>query len=395
MASLRVLYSFPHSLGDPGIGTTAINQVRGLAAAGHRVTVYATSLSQALPADVQLTTTMSIARLRIPHRAIGIDRAYRYHDWVVARLIESRPQKFDVLHAWPRGCLTSFSAALRNGLPSFRESPNPHTAAAFADTKRAAAQVGIAVAADNSHHDHPGRLATEIAEYAAADFILAPSEYVVDSYLERGIAPERLIRHRYGFDPVAFPVPDPPAPSRPFTAVFLGSGEPRKGLHTALEAWCAAGLGDSGCFLIAGRIEPEYRRVLAPLLERSGATELGFQRDTGAVLRRSDVLVLPSVSEGSALVTYEALASGAVPLVSQAAGSPVIDGVDGLLHPVDDVAALAAHLTRMATDPGLRASLRAAGLRRRDELSWESAGRVLAEAYEIGIRRHSERSATH
>src|SRR5215218_282401 len=87
---LRVLYSFPHPLGDPGIGTTAINQIRGLAEAGHDVTVYATSLARPLPSSVKVECTMTIAGRRVPHRAVGLDRAYRHHDRVVSRVIRNR-----------------------------------------------------------------------------------------------------------------------------------------------------------------------------------------------------------------------------------------------------------------------------------------------------------------
>jgi glycosyltransferase involved in cell wall biosynthesis len=384
---LRVLYSFPHPLGDPGIGTTAINQVRGLSEAGHHVTVYTTSVSAPLPSGVEVVTTMTVAGQRVPHRAIGVERAYRYHDRRVARVIASRSSTFDVVHAWPRGCLATFHAARRHQLVSFRESPNPHTAVAFADATRAAASVGLEVPAGHSHRDDPERLAIEVAEYDAADFVLTPSDYVVASFLERGVGSERLVHHRYGFDPAAFPPPTEREPGRPFTALFLGSGEPRKGLHLALRAWLDAQLGPDAVFLIAGSIEQDYRDVLAPLLAGAAAVELGFQRDTGALLRRSDVLLLPSFSEGSALVTYEAMASGAVPLVSTAAGAPIIDGVDGLLHPVGDVELLAGQLAQLADQPDVLAALRDGALQRRNQLSWTAAGEVLAAGYRTGLQR--------
>jgi glycosyltransferase involved in cell wall biosynthesis len=76
-----------------------------------------------------------------------------------------------------------------------------------------------------------------------------------------------------------------------------------------------------------------------------------------------------------------------VPLVSTAAGAPVRDGVDGLLHDVGDVDTLAGQLKELAADPARLAALRAAGLAGRDELTWARAGRRLADAYaEAGHR---------
>ena len=46
---LRVLYSFPDTLGAPGIGTTAWNQVQSLVGLGHEVRVCATAVAREVP----------------------------------------------------------------------------------------------------------------------------------------------------------------------------------------------------------------------------------------------------------------------------------------------------------------------------------------------------------
>lgn len=99
-----------------------------------------------------------------------------------------------------------------------------------------------------------------------------------------------------------------------------------------------------------------------------GVVELGFVADVGAVLRQAHVLVLPSVEEGSALVTYEAQASGAVLLVSDA-GAICRHGEEGLVHRTGDVRALTGHLRAVDGDRALLARLRARTLARRDQLS--------------------------
>lgn len=385
---LRVLYSFPHPLGNPGIGTTAINQVRGLSRAGQSVTVVTTSLSAPLPSDVELHETMAWRNRRLPHRAVGVARAYRYHDRVVARFVRRHAQDFDVVHAWPRACQHTFASSRTHGIVGFRESPSPHTGSSFEAAERAAASVGLTMPDGHSHRSDPQRLRDEEAEYAAADFILAPSEFVVDSYTGRGEYEDKLVRHRYGFDPDEFPPPPPRDQRRPFTAVFVGEGAPHKGLHFALEAWQRAAIGPDCRLLLVGRVDASYRAVLEPYLGPSaGVVELGFQADVGSQLRHCDALLLASVSEGSALVTYEAMASGVVPLVSDATGSPVRDGLDGLIHRVGDVDALTAHIERLHDEPDTLARMRAAGIDRRDELSWDRAGRHLADAYATGLVR--------
>ena len=382
---LRVWYSFPHTLGSPGIGTTALNQVRGLVEAGVDLRVFCTFNSAEPPVGVAFTETLRIAGRRVPHRALGVARAYRWHDREVARALRRTPTPPDVVHAWPGGCLLTFAAARRAGVVSLREAPSPHTAAAFERASRAAADLGLEVPRGHSHRDDPQRLATENAEFDASDFVLAPSDYVVRTFVERGHAPHRLLRHRYGFDPAAFPAPPAREPERPFTVAFVGRGEPNKGLHDALRAFVDAGLSGVGRFLVCGRIQPDYRTVIADLLDKAGAEELGFVTDIGAVLRGVDVLVLPTVTEGSALVVFEAMASGAVPVISDAAGAPVDHGADGLIHRAGDVAALTGDLAALAADPARLAAMRARALARRDELTWRSAGGDLRSAYRTAL----------
>ena len=49
--ALRILYSFPDTIGAPGIGTTAWNQAAGLSGLGHEVHVHATAVAREVPAS--------------------------------------------------------------------------------------------------------------------------------------------------------------------------------------------------------------------------------------------------------------------------------------------------------------------------------------------------------
>ena len=89
-APLRVLYSFPDTIGAAGIGTTAWNQATGLAGLGHEVHVYATAAARDVPGAAEVVTTLTVAGRRIPHRAVGRERAYRRHDGLVARALRDR-----------------------------------------------------------------------------------------------------------------------------------------------------------------------------------------------------------------------------------------------------------------------------------------------------------------
>jgi D-inositol-3-phosphate glycosyltransferase len=383
LSEVRALYSFPHVLGRPGIGTTALHQVLGLESQGIQVTVMCTSLQAELPEAIDVVTTLVLLGRRIPHRLVmGVQNAYRYHDWRVAQHLRTHAGDYDLVHAWPAGFLQTAKAARRHRVPVLREAPSPHTATALADASRASADTGVALPRNHSHYPDAALVRREEAEYAAATAVLAPSPYARQTFLDRGFGEERVLEHRYGCDLDRFWPEAAPMPSRPLTVLFVGRGEPNKGLHIALRAWQEAKLADpAACFLIAGKVLPTYAERLGPLLSDPTVRQLGFVRDVPALMRSADVLVLPSYTEGSALVVYEALASGCIPLVSEATGAPVEHDVDGLRHQVGDHAALAEQLRYLATHPAELARLRSAGLAARASYGWAPAAERLADIY--------------
>ena len=96
---------------------------------------------------------------------------------------------------------------------------------------------------------------------------------------------------------------------------------------------------------------------------------LGYTRDMGSWYAAFDAFLLTSANEGAPVVAIEALAAG-VPVVATEAGGTgtvVDDGETGLLAPVGDVDALAAHLQRLRDDDALRARMGAEGARRMRE----------------------------
>ncbi|MDQ7028789.1 MAG: glycosyltransferase family 4 protein, partial [Ardenticatenia bacterium] len=94
---------------------------------------------------------------------------------------------------------------------------------------------------------------------------------------------------------------------------------------------------------------------------------------------QADVFVFPSLQEGSALVTYEALACGLPVVTTPNAGSVVRDGIEGFLVPIRDVEALAARLEHLRADEGLHLEMGQAARRRAKAFTWEHYGDRLAD----------------
>ena len=377
---MRILYSFPHAIGAPGIGTTAINQVIGLIERGHDVTVIAASLHRNAP-DLATTVlkTMVFGGARVPHRVLGMDRTMAYHDFRTATHLRRNPSKYDIVHCWPGATLMTAKAASELCLPVGREVPNTHTANAYEVVAKLCADLDIQLPQGHSHRANLQRLAKDEAEYDAATFLLVPSDHVADTFIQRGYSSNKLFRHQYGYDPIKFRPPTLPRAGT-FRAAFVGSVEPRKGLHIALEAWKTAAVADAQ-LSIFGSIVPGYERVLEKYRGLPNVSFIGFTNDIPGALQASDALLLPSFEEGSALVTYEAQGCGTIPLVSDAAGAHCIDGETGLIHKSGDVQALIGHLRALASSPELRQSMQATIEAQRSDLTWSAAAARLENCY--------------
>ncbi len=381
---LSVVYSFPHAIGAPGIGWTAWNQVTELVAAGHDVHLVAASVARPIAGLASQRRVLELRGVRVPHRALGRDRALALHDRVAASVV--RRVRPDVVHTWPLAAHASLLAASEVGAAGLREAPNTHTGHAYEIVAEECARLGVRLPSSASHASNSRHLAREEREWAAAAAVLAPSDAVRESFVRRGHDPARVLRHRYGARVDAIPAVTRPEGRAP-TVLFLGRIEPRKGLHHALRAWAGSRLRDTGRFVIVGEAIPAYARVLAPLLDQPGVELRGFTSDPGAALASADALVLPTVEEGSALVTYEAQAAGCVPLVSTAAGAYLDDGVHGLLHEPGDVDALRTQFDLLAEHPERFAAMSAAGVARRAELGWDAAGAMLVAVYRTALAR--------
>ena len=387
MGNLRVLLSFSERIGTNGTGTTAWHQAVGLARRGAEVHVACGSVERDMPGVRVFAEAMRFAGRRVPYRALGFERSVAYYDWRIAQMLLRAGERFDVVHAWPGGCERTLAAARARGIPAFLERPNAHTAFAFEVVATECERLRMRLDPSSPHAFKPVKLSREEREFATADALLCPSDFVAATHAERGEPAARLLRHRYGYDPAQFSAPAEPGERSQPTIAFLGRLEPRKGVHYALEAWRRAGVGDRARLVLCGRMEPGYDLVLAPLLDQPGVERRDHVEDPAGLLRETDALILPSLEEGSALVTYEARACGATLLVSDRTGACARHGHDALVHAAGDVEALARHLRRLVDEPELLDALRRASLAGAAELTWDAAADALLSAYAEGMDR--------
>jgi glycosyltransferase involved in cell wall biosynthesis len=219
----------------------------------------------------------------------------------------------------------------------------------------------------------------ERAEWTLADVILCGSEFVRAAVGEYGGPLERCRVVPYGVDfevgmgkmqnlPPSSPAPlpkgagstSPPqanlqqsgegrheSPTEPLRVLTVGTVSLRKGVPYVLEA--ARRLQGKAVFRMVGP------SLLSPFGEQQLQQAVGI---TGPVPRSmvaehyawADVFLLPSVCEGSATATYEAIASGLPVICTPNAGSVIEDGRQGFVVPLRDEAAIVDRLLQLNDD---------------------------------------------
>jgi glycosyltransferase involved in cell wall biosynthesis len=310
------------------------------------------------------------------------------HDRIVARRLERMAGEIDVVHCWPLGSLETLKTAKRLGIPSVLERPNAHTRFCYETVAAECERIGVQM----PHHDYEpdGKvLAREEEEFDLAFRLLCPSEFTARSFLDRGFAAERLLRHTYGFDDTTFVPSAEPRKDRKFTALFVGVDAVRKGLHLGLEAWLSSPASADGTLLVAGELSPEYKKRFAEQLAHPSVQLLGHRKDVPALMRNSDVLLMPSLEEGFGLVCVEAIGSGCVPLVSNACTDECRHLHNSLVHAVGDVETLRRHITMLYQDRDLLINLRQNCIAERHNYTWGAAGRKLLRVYQVAIDQYA------
>jgi glycosyltransferase involved in cell wall biosynthesis len=220
--------------------------------------------------------------------------------------------------------------------------------------------------------------ARRLRDLELADRILVPSEHIARTLVGHGTERSKITVIPYAADTRRF---HPLAGKRHETTctfLFAGGITQRKGIKYLLEAWRRIRRPGWRLQLLGplpGRIGP-----LAAYLDEVEPLGRVSHSEVPARMAEADVFVFPSLFEGSAVVTYEALACGLPSVVTPNAGSVVRDDVEGFVVPPSDIEALAGRMERLGLDPDLRAEMAAKARTRALEFDWPRYHSALIEA---------------
>ena len=182
-------------------------------------------------------------------------------------------------------------------------------------------------------------------------------------------------------------------------ALFVGHLTDLKGIANLVEAVGSNAAHSHGAPYLVVVGEGPLRGHLETRVAELGLTDsVRFagkvaHEDVGAWIGASDVLVLPSLSEGLPTVICEAMVAGRAVIATAVGGTPelVDHGVTGLLIPPSNVPALADALRAVLETPGRAAQMGdTAGRRAHDTLTWEVVAQQIESVYrDVMDRQHT------
>lgn len=170
--------------------------------------------------------------------------------------------------------------------------------------------------------------------------------------------------------------------------LFLGSVEPKKNLSVLLDAFALAlNKGLRAELAVAGRagLRSELVRdkvAQSPQL-KNNVKFLGFvdQEDLPYLLGGARTMVLPSRYEGFGIPVVESMAAGTPVFCSDRGAMPEVAGGAAKLFDPDDVEGLAELMLNIDADQQLWETLRAGGLQRARQFTWQQCALDTLEGY--------------
>ena len=335
-----------------------------------------------------LTTKLGLAAFaRHEHGAFSVDAVYRRLDRRLARRLQVEPLGgLRAVYAYEDGAQATFAAAHARGLQCIYDLPIGYWRAAQRIYHEEAEREPAWAATIEGALDSDEKLARKESEIAGADLVIAASRFTAGTLAEAPNLAARVEVVPYGAPvPIHSDEPREPSPPGRLRAIFVGALTQRKGLSYVFEA--VRRLGDRMELTLVGARPAVPCAALDEALRRHRWFPDLSNADVLREMRRSDVLLFPSLCEGFGLVILEALACGLPVISTPHTGAPDVltDGVDGFIVPIRSAGAIAEKLELLLASPARLAAMKDAAAAKAREFSWEKYRAAIARIVKAQI----------
>jgi glycosyltransferase involved in cell wall biosynthesis len=307
------------------------------------------------------------------------DAVCRDLDHFAAAWVRQNSRAIRAVHCYEDSAAETFRAAAEHGLACIYELP-----IAYWETSRKIL--------DEEAQRHPAWEPTLFAtrdsrekcerktrEVHLADTVVCPGRFVLDSLPENIRREKKCVVAKFG-SPTLPPLKHSNPENKKLRVLFAGSMSQRKGLADVFTAMKLLDRSDAELVVFGPAILPMdfYRKqfdafIYEPPRPHSAVLEL---------MQACDVLVLPSLVEGRALVQQEALACGLPLIVTANAGADdlIEEGATGFLVPIRAPEKIAEKIGWFADRRNLLPAMRAASRSKAATYTWNDYADTIIRA---------------
>ena len=270
----------------------------------------------------------------------SIDQVCQDLDQHVARRLAGMSAPPAVVYGYEDSSVATFEVAHRMGLRCVYEMTiGHHTAAQRILKEEAQLQPEFAPTLEGLE-DSSEKQQRKDRELALADRVLASSDFVCETLRAAGVPMEKILVTQFGAPGEIPEASEPGERRRPLRLLFAGRIGQRKGIGYLLQAVARCQRSDVHLILLGEMVgDPQivqsYHRWFQYERPRS-------HRDLLRFMQTCDLLVLPTLFEGQALVVLEAMQCSLPVLTTPHSGatSVIRSGIDGFIVPIRSVEAL-------------------------------------------------------
>ena len=309
----------------------------------------------------------------------SIDAVYRDLDRAVsAQLLRNAKRPFGV-YCYEDGALETFRAARERGIRRFYDLPIAYWETAQWLLHEEAKRLPGWEPTLGGTRDSAAKLARKAEELELAEVVLCPSQFVADSLPETARS-KKVVVAPFGSPPAA-PMKNPVSPNgKKLRVLFAGSMTQRKGLGDLLTAIRWLKRNDVELVVMGSPQAPMefYRKEFSgftyePVRPHAQVLEL---------MRNCDVLCLPSIVEGRALVMQEAMSQGLPLIITPNTGGQdlIEEEVTGFLVPIRRPDLIAEKIDWFAGHREALPEMSRAAQVKAGQLTWEAYGQTIVNA---------------
>jgi glycosyltransferase involved in cell wall biosynthesis len=230
--------------------------------------------------------------------------------------------------------------------------------------------------------DSDAKLARKTRELALAELVICPSKSVLESLPPQARAAKQAILAPFGSPHVDLAGAELSTRQqhRRLRVLFAGALTQRKGLADLFAAMKLIDSSQLELVVMGSLLRPLswYREQFTPFVYEPPRAHAEVLR----LMQTCDVLVLPSIVEGRALVQQEAMACGLPVIATRNAGADdlIVDGKTGFLVPIRAPETIAEKLNWFVGNRSRIPEMSAAARQRAAKLTWRDYGEIVVRA---------------